>query len=279
MLKLQKPPAKPSSSTTNPPVIGPASSPASAARPHQRRCISRSQYLRPAALRSAQRSALVDETYAVYREQVGGWTRDEFEAEVINTGQRLVLYYGADDELAGFSSLRIERVFAGGRTRAVMCSFVYFRPGYRGGASAFFFGFRHALLFRLHEPRTPLDYLTRSSSPAVYRLLASTASRVYPSPERTTPSAVEELVRVVSTRRHYVTVGENPWVVRSAAIPRDAARLVRIQDDPRVRYYTEINPRFAEGQALLTLMPVDAANVAGTLLRAVRRALKISSSH
>ncbi len=143
MLKLHTSPAKPSRSSANPPVINPASLPDIAytptvvalppARRNQRRCICRSQYLRPAALAASRRSALVDQTYAVYSETVGGWTRDEFEAEVINTGQRLVLYYGADGELAGFSSLRIERVFVAARTHAVMCSFVYFRPGYRGG--------------------------------------------------------------------------------------------------------------------------------------------------
>jgi hypothetical protein len=273
--------AMPTLPTWNPPVINaawlsevadiPAEAIVAPARPASRKSIRRSQYVRPATMSPAERSALVDQTYGVYSETVGGWTRDEFEAEVISAGVvRLMLYYGADDELAGFSSAKIERVSVGARTHAVFCAFVYFRLGYRGGVSAALFGFRQAMLFRLREPRTPLAYLTRSSSPAVYRLLASNAARLYPSPQYSTPDEVEEVVRVLSERRNYVAVGENPWVVRSAATPRDARRLRRLESDPHVRFYTELNPRFAEGQALLTWIPLDLTNIIVGVLRTLK---------
>ncbi len=278
---LQPPTAKPTLWTWYPPVINPVCLPdvadisTVAAAPPSRlahdKCIRRSQYVRPAALGPAQRFALVDQTYGVYSETVGGWTRAEFEAEVIGAGEvSLMLYYGADDELAGFSSAKIERVSVGARRHAVFSAFVYFRLGYRGGVSAALFGFRQALLFRLREPRTPLAYLTRSSSPAVYRLLASNAPRLYPSPQHSTPAEVEEIVRVLSVRRRYVAVGDNPWVVRSAATPRDASRLRRLENDPHARFYTELNPRFAQGQALLTWIPLDAANIIAGVVRTLK---------
>ena len=129
------------------------------------------------------------------------------------------------------------------------------------------FGLRQALLFKLNEPLTPLGYLIRTSSPAVYRLLASTVPRIYPSPKQQTPAAVEALVHAVSARRRYVSVGEDPWVVRSGATPRHPTRLQRLEDDPNVQFFIDRNPRFAEGEALLVWVPVDAANLAGLSFR------------
>lgn len=97
---------------------------------------------------------------------------------------------------------------------AVINAGVFFRPGYHGGATAGLFGLRQALRFKLRAPRTPLAYVTRSSSPAVYRLLASTMPRLYPSRTRSTPPKIETLAMAVSGRRHYEPVGADPWVVR-----------------------------------------------------------------
>ncbi|WP_198966582.1 hypothetical protein [Mycobacterium shottsii] len=236
------------------------------------KCITRTHCIHTSSLGPIDRAALVDQTYAVYRSTVAGWTREEFEAEVIGADEiHLALFYDASDKLAGFSSAKVDRLSHEGRSHAVYCAFVYFLPGYHGGASASLFGLRHALRLKLREPRTRVAYFTRSSSPAVYHLLATTMPRLYPKRYTPTPIEVEALVDELSARRGYVQVGEHPWVVRSAAIPRGASRLRRIGQHPEVRFYTEINPRFAEGQALLTWIPLDAVNIVRGLLRAVRR--------
>ncbi len=236
--------------------------------------IVRKDYLRWASLEPAQRSALIDGLYAVYSATVRDLTRDEFETLVFGAGNgRLALFYGEGEELAGFTYARIERMEHAGRTHAVFCAGVYFRPGCRGGVLGALFGLREALRFKLRQPRTPLAYCTRSSSPAPYRLLASTMPRVYPSRKHQTPAEVEALACALTARRQYVRVGKSPWVVRSGATPRDASRLGRIEHDPDVRFYTELNPRFAEGHSLLAWVPLDAANVAGGLFRALRAKL------
>jgi hypothetical protein len=65
-----------------------------------------------------------------------------------------------------------------GREHAVFCASVYFRLGYHGGLSSAFFGLRQALRFKVLHPRTPLTYLTRCCSSAVYRLVAPTMPRI-----------------------------------------------------------------------------------------------------
>lgn len=238
------------------------------------RRIVRREYLQLESLEAAQRSALLDRLYVIYSETVSGFTRDEFETHFFGAGEiRVALFYGTRDELAGFAYTSIERIEHAGRTQAVFNAGVFFLLGYRGGASAALFGLRQALRFKLREPSTPLAYFTRSSSPAVYRLLASTMPRAYPSRSHQTPADVDALVRAISVRRRYVPVGESSWIVHTPARPHDASRLRRLESDPDVRFYTELNPRFADGNSVLTWIPLDAANIVGALSRLLRARL------
>jgi hypothetical protein len=230
------------------------------------------EYLKSASLSPEQRSVVVDQFYDVYRESVRGYSREEFEAKVFGPEEfRMALCYGPRGEFAGGVCARIERFEHRGRPHAVFCASVYFRLGYRGGAASARFGLREALRFKLRQPRTSLAYLTRSSSPAAYRLLASRMPRIYPSRKRATPAEVEALMLAHAARRpQYVPVGEDHWVVRSAATPCNASRLRKLERDPDVRFYLQRNPRFADGEALLVWLPLDVANVAGGLCRLLR---------
>ncbi len=66
-------------------------------------------------------------------------------------------------------------------------------------------------------------------------------------------------------------VGDDPWIVQSRAVPRDPSRLRELSTDPYVRFCTELNPRYAEGEALLTWLPLDMINIARGLVRVLRR--------
>lgn len=239
-----------------------------------RRRIRRSRYLWPKSLGIVERQTLADQLYDVYSETVRGFTRDELADEVFGRDDvRVALFYGTKGELAGFAYVGIERIEYAGRQHAVFCASVYCRLGYRGGVPSSLFGLREALRFKLREPHTPLAYLTRCASPAVYRLIASTMPRAYPSLRYQTPEDVQVLVRRLSVRRNYVAVGEDPWIVRSVATPQDLSRLSHIQRDAQVRFFIELNPRFAEGWSLLTWTPLDAANIAGGLYHVARNRL------
>lgn len=248
-------------------------SPAAARRLDAGRIVA-SQCLQPATLQPAQRSVLVDRLYDIYRETVGGFTRGEFQGLIFGADEtRLALFYGTGGELVGFSFAGIDRMEHAGRTHAVFSAGAYFRLGYRGGILAELFGLRQALRFKFREPRTPLALMTRASSPAVYRLLATTMPRIYPSRRRRTPADIEALVTALSAQWHrwyYIPVGESPWVVRSRATPHDGSRMHRLEQDPDVRFYTELNPRFAAGEALVVWTPLDAANIAGGFWRLLR---------
>ncbi|KAA1250037.1 hypothetical protein F0Q45_11965 [Mycobacterium simiae] len=210
--------------------------------------------------------------YEVYATTSYGCTAEQFAAVFFRGDDvRVVLFYGESDEIAGFSYTAFEPMHHEGRTLTLINAGVFFRPGYHGGTDTGLFGLKQALRFKLCHPLSTLVYVTRCSSPAVYRLLASTMSRIYPSPRCPTPPDIEALARAASTLRNYVSVGQNPWIVRTIAIPRYASRLRTIEEDPLARYFSYLAPRYAAGECLLVWLPLDAANIAGGLLRLLRR--------
>ncbi len=236
--------------------------------------IVRREYLQSSSLDPAQRCALIDRLYGVYCETVCGDSRDEFQGLVFGAGEvRFALFYGTQGELAGFSYAAFDRIANEGRRHAVFRGGVFFRLGYHSGAWAVLFAIRQALRFRFRHPRVRMAYLTRSTTPAVYRLLAATFPRHYPDRRCQTPDEVEALVRELSVRRRYVPIGGNPWVVTEDTSLRVPSRLRRLEDDPFARFYIQLNPRFAEGESLLTWIPLDAANIAAGSFRSLRALL------
>ncbi|MHA7653161.1 hypothetical protein ACX9NE_21405 [Mycobacterium sp. ML4] len=235
------------------------------------RRITRSERLCPATLGPVECTALVDRLYGIYSETVRGDTREQFAANLLGASRvRLKLFFGADDELAGFAYLGLEHVQHEGRVHGILYGGAFFQLGYRGGIRGLLFGLNEACRFKIRRPGTPIAYVTRSSSPAAYRLLASTMPRIYPSCGCGTPAELEPLMRVVSARRRYIPVSDNPWIVRSAAVPLDALRLGRIAGDQDVRFFLERNAGFAQGEALLVWIPADAANIARGVFRLLR---------
>lgn len=231
----------------------------------------RTEYLNSSSLGPVQRLALIDQLYEIYCATVCGDSRTEFEALIFAAGEvRLALFYGAHAELAGFSYAAVEVVKPRRRSYAAFFGGVYFRPGYHDGASAVLFAIRYALAFKLRRPQARMAYLTRST-PAAYRLLASAFPRHYPNRSCPTPDEVETLVRLLGERRGYVPVNGNPWVVHEENSQRNPRRLNRLHNDPYMQFFLQLDPNFAEGNSLVTWIPLDLANVAVAVVRLMRK--------
>jgi len=255
-------------STESPRSADPARAARGAARPGR---IVRSEYLHSESLEPARRCALVDRFYAIYCETLHGYTRDEFETLLVfGAGEvRLALYYGVGDELAGFAYASVEHIDHAGRTHAALCAGMFFRRGYRGGVPGALFLLGQGLRAKLRAPHIPLAYMTRCTTPAVYRRLAMTMPRIYPSRKHQTPANIEALVRALGARRCYVPLSESPWVVRALGMPHDVSRLRRLDNDPDVRFYAELNPRFAEGESLVVWVHGGLTDIASGFVRAL----------
>lgn len=232
--------------------------------------IVRSEYLEAESLEPAQRRALVDRFYEIYCETLNGFTWDQFDALLFGAGGvRLALFYGARGELAGFSYASVDHIEHAGRTYAAMCAGMFFRRGYHGGVSGAVFLLGQGLRAKLRDPRAALAYMTRCTNPAVYRRLARTMPRIYPSRKQQPSADVETLVRALSVRWRYDPVGESPWIVQAGSIPHDTTRLCRLDDDADVRFYLELNPRFAEGESLVVWTHANLLDIVIGFVRAL----------
>lgn len=219
---------------------------------------------------------LEDQLYAIYRASSHSLDRESFKRRILPPGDvRVALFEGRGGELAGFSAAHILRAGVGGRQHAVFAAGVYILPGYRGGAASAIFGFTEAMRFKLREPRTPLWYVSMTSTPAVYALFARTARRFYPRRDVETPPEVEALVLASAAARGLEAVAGDPWLVQSFVRPRDPDRVRRARSltgDPDVSFFVERNPGYADGEgtALLVAIPLQPADIAFGLARAAR---------
>lgn len=57
------------------------------------------------------------------------------------------------------------------------------------------------------------------------------------------------------------------------AMPHNPSRLRRLETDPNARFYMEVNPNWANGESVLTWIPLTVANIAGGFFRLVRAGL------
>ncbi|WP_241010579.1 hypothetical protein [Mycobacterium camsae] len=237
---------------------------------HPLRRIAGSETVRSETLSAGRRAELLDRMYDVYTQTMHGHTREQFEQHLFGAGDlRLTLYRGASGEFAGFAYIGIQCVEHAGRPVAAFSAGGFFRPGYHdGGVSGMAFGLREALRFKLRRPGTALGYLARTSSPVAYRLFTRTMPRVYPSRGRPIPPDIDALVRKLAAGRGYRPIGADPWIVRSDAVPRNAAGMNRFESHPDVRFYRELNPHHDE--ALLVWIPLTAVTMLGGLCRQVR---------
>src|SRR3954454_897389 len=66
--------------------------------------IVRTEYMRASSVDIAQRSELLEQLYACYSETAHGTTREQLKVLIDGAGEFwIALFYGANDELAGFS--------------------------------------------------------------------------------------------------------------------------------------------------------------------------------
>jgi hypothetical protein len=239
---------------------------------------------RVAELDAPTRARLTEALYPIYSESFVGYDADVFRGSILFRSEdaELGLYYGPEGELAGFTSVEVTWVEAGGITHAVLNAGTYVSRRYAGsggGTTTVRFGLNFALRFKLRHPLTPLWYVPELTNPAPYRLLARSFPVVFPRPDYTTPGRVEALARAVVEQRGMISREGQPWVARFQHAARGvrAERFevsTRLRDDPLVHFYVSLNPDFADGDDLVACIPLDLLNVIGAAMPPLRRVLR-----
>jgi hypothetical protein len=241
----------------------------------RRRPVTRTRRVTLGRLSDAEREQVVAAAYEVFAACKGGIERATFERSYFaDDAARVALFYGDDGAFAGFSSAAVLRVAHEGREHAVFTAPVFIDTRYKGGHVSGFFGLTEALRFKVREPRTPLAYLSVTSTPASYRLFTTTMRRVFPSSRAPTPAPIDALVREVARLRGLTLVDRSSWLVHGLGTHRRPEKLRRAQSlagDPDARFYLEKNPHFEDGTSMLVWIPLDAADIGGALVRSLLR--------
>lgn len=234
--------------------------------------IVRDEVIDPKTLSEEAIEALVDRLYAVHAEIFDGVSRDEFSRYVVRSKAErtsIQVSYGPDGELAGYIAMHaFRRVFRGAPCTVVRAE-AGLRRAYRGdgGPGAFF---ASQLLKARLEQTGALYYLGCLVHPSSYAALSRGAQVIWPAPGQETPADLYEFMLALGDEFHLERVDpERPlvravgWITRDTEVERAYWLSCQI---PAPRFYVEQNPDFVHGRGLLTLIPLDVANLGRSLV-------------
>ncbi|MDK2124323.1 hypothetical protein [Parachitinimonas caeni] len=146
-----------------------------------------------------------------------------------------------------------------------------FYPEFRHGNQTVQFSIWQTILYKLAHPQQAVYYADTMLSPAMYRVMAKSVAEVYPRRNTPVPPEIKAILRVLQPDQpanacnFVLPVGR-----RSDYSAEDLARFAA-SDKEEIRFFCETNPNFAEGNALLAIMPIHLRQIAATLWRMLRR--------
>lgn len=177
------------------------------------------------------------------------------------------LFY-AKEQLVGYCLITLEEDKT--TKKDLMGASAAFLPEYRQGDQTALFSIRQSFLYWIRKPWKTIYYASTVLSPAMYRVMAKSAT-IYPS-FRTTPSKeILNLLNAVKKENYPEETGcENPFVVysgRHSNYSQEELERLHASNKPEIKFFIENNPRFNEGYALLAIMPTNLYHLIKTMTR------------
>lgn len=252
-----------------PPPTDPARAAAAPTRP-PRRPLARIDVVRPGALPAGERERLVDELYAAQVQIFDGVDRAAFVLRVIEPPAEttLQIYRGEGGRPVGYCAHHVFDHSFAGRPVAVIRGEVGILPAYRGGSGPYLFMIRETLRAALRRPGRALYALSTPIHPASYRQVVRFAEATWPSPHAPTPDDARAFVLDLAEQFGYRRVpGRDPWVREIGWRTRESAedrRSWAASADPAVRLFLALNPDYAAGHGLLTVVPFSVGGLIGS---------------
>lgn len=235
--------------------------------------IVRNATIDPKSLMPVALEALVDSLYAVHCDIFDGVSREEFARYVVNSPAdktRIQVSYGEGGDLAGYIAVHAFRRSVRDEPCTVVRAEAGLRRPYRGNGSPASFMVSQVLKMQWDYPGL-LYYLGCLVHPSSYSAFARDAAAIFPAHDAETPEALFELMLqlgeefhlpIVDARRPLVRqVG---WITRDTEVER---RYWQTTDLPAPRFYIAQNPGYCQGHGLLTLVPLDGASLAKSLMK------------
>ena len=181
-------------------------------------------------------------------------------------------------EIVGTASISVHHMPFEGRTvSAIYTSHVLLRPEVRGRNLIQRIGLRMFLAERLRHPFRPIYWFFETFSYKSYLLLPRNFRAYWPRHDRPTPAREFALVDRLATRIYGADWRPTDGIVARSGRKRlrpTTAPLGVVRNSPELEFFARANPGHAEGDMLVCLCPLTAANWFNAARRAVARTFR-----
>lgn len=232
----------------------------------------------PKALSVEKRQQLTDELYAVHTQIFAGVDRESFARYVVDSSAEvteILRHRNAAGEVVGYHAMHLFERHLNGRPTTVLRAEAGLLRDYRGGNASASFGLRFALRHLARRPGRPAYYLGSLVHPSSYGFLARYMPGLWPRAGAVTPPELLEFMNDLATEFGLPRVKEEDPLVRQVGwrtIESDVERDYWLRSDkPAARFFIDVNPDFAAGHGLVTLVPLTTRSLGGMLGAIVRR--------
>ena len=185
--------------------------------------------------------------------------------------RKLRLFY-EQNKVVGYCLITFSQEKVDGHLVNCIGASAAFYTEYRQGNNTFDFSIKEALKFWLKHPWRKTYYADTMLSPAMYRAVAKKVAYVYPREDEAVPEDVGVLLsRLKSKLAHeYIEESLHPhviYVARKTNYRAEEIREFKQSEKLEIRYFCKINPKFDQGYALLTVIPVNFKQLLGMLFK------------
>jgi len=198
---------------------------------------------------------------------------DSFDDYVINSKadeSKIAIFFDGES-LVGYCAAHRFMMEIKGKKLAIFRAEAGLLKNYRGNNATFSFGFKEALNYKLLHPLQESYYLGTFVHPSIYRLMTKYFPVVYPNYRNATPPEVKQLMLELIELFNAPPVDPaNPFIRKVGWITSDSKEEQlhwQKSDHPHSNYFMEQNPTYSDGHGLVTLIPMDMANLSGVFLR------------
>tara|TARA_R110002126_G_scaffold285314_1_gene435558 strand:+ start:791 stop:1507 length:717 start_codon:yes stop_codon:yes gene_type:complete len=169
--------------------------------------------------------------------------------------QRCVRLFYQNGQLVGYCLLNFHKDV---HHNIVMGASAAFLASYRGGNSTFAFSLNWAVKTWLRHLNHKVCYLDTMLSPAMYRAMGKKLAYIYPNPAMSQQDITMYHLLVPDAE-------PSPWqqlrclktVGRTTNYSADEIRHLKASNKAEIAFYCLVNPHFAQGSALLVLIPIN----------------------
>ncbi len=199
--------------------------------------------------------------------------------ESIEGRQRVALYWNRDDDLVGLCTVDLRpEEFMG---RPVLCIYTgnaWLHPEVRGMNLVPKLGARCWLEAVRRWPKHTHYWFFGSNSYKSYLTMARNLVEFYPSRHQETPEWETQYIAHLAQEIYGVEINAETFVHSSPGsrsfreFEEDVEAV--LQEDPDVRYFTQLNPGYGGGDKLMCLGPLTLNNWGKVLMRSIRRKLR-----